>query len=311
MSGAGGFVGASLVRRLLADGHRVCALLRPGGPAWRLGDVAADVDRVEVDLLDSEATAAAVRSVRPEWAFHLAAFGGYSWEADRRRIIETNLLGTVGLLEACASEGVEAFVHAGSSSEYGFKDHAPGEDELLEPNSDYAVGKAAATLFCRYVAQREGVRAVTLRLYSAYGPWEEPKRLLPTLIAHALRGELPPLVNPDVARDFVYVEDVAEAFVLAAAKAPAGRIYNVGTGVQTTIEELVALVRRILPVEDEPQWGSMDDRVWDTGTWVANAALIRHELGWEARSDLEEGLRRTIEWLQAAPELWERYGVSL
>jgi nucleoside-diphosphate-sugar epimerase len=163
------------------------------------------------------------------------------------------------------------------------------------------VGKAASTLY----ALERG--AVVLRLYSVYGPWEEPSRLVPTLLAHGLEGELPPLVSPSVAHDFVHVDDVCEAFVVAARAEP-GRVYNVGSGRQTTLAEVVETAKRLLGIEAEPQWGSMPDRAWDTGTWVANPRRIRRELGWEARIGLEEGLARTLEWLEReAPR--ERYGV--
>ena len=111
-------------------------------------------------------------------------------------MLAVNMLGTVNLLTACLEVGFTGFVHTGSSSEYGFKDHAPREDEYLEPNSDYAVTKAAATLYCRQIAVDRGVNVTTLRLYSAYGPWEEPTRLVPTLIAKGLGGEIPELVSP-------------------------------------------------------------------------------------------------------------------
>lgn len=287
MTGAGGFVGANLVRRLVADGLRVVGLVRPGSDPWRLAGL--DVELVEADIRE------AVRGGF-DLVFHLAAHGAYSWQEDDRAILETNLLGTVNALDA----GTRVVV-AGSSSEYGPKPHAPAEDEVLEPSSAYAVGKAASTL---YAVQRG---AVVLRLYSVYGRWEEPDRLVPTLLARGLGGELPPLVSPGVARDFVHVDDVCEAFV-AAARAEPGRVYNVGSGRQTTVAEVVETARRLLGVEAKPQWGSMPDRAWDTETWVANPGRIRRELNWEARIGLEEGLAGTLEWLkrEAPPE---RYGV--
>ena len=101
------------------------------------------------------------------------------------------------LLDACAEAGVEAFVYTGSSSEYGYKDHPPREDEMLEPNSHYAITKAAATHYCQFVAVQHDINAIAVRLYSIYGPFEDPSRLMPTLIDHGLRGTLPPLVSPD------------------------------------------------------------------------------------------------------------------
>src|SRR5205085_63861 len=135
---------------------------------------------------------------------------------DLRRMIQTNLLGTVNLVEACIAAGCAAIVNTGSSSEYGFKDHAPTETEWLEPNSHYAVTKASATLFCHYTAQHWEGLLPTLRLYSVYGPYEEPSRLLPTVILHGLQNRLPPLVNPEIARDYIAVDDVCDAYLLAA-----------------------------------------------------------------------------------------------
>jgi nucleoside-diphosphate-sugar epimerase len=287
VTGAGGFVGANLVRRLVADGVSVVALVRPGSDAWRLDGL--DVGVVEADVRESV-------PVGFDVVFHLAAHGAYSWQENEPTIRDTNVLGTRNAMAAG-----ERVVVAGSSSEYGLKQHAPAEDEPLEPNSPYAEAKAEAT----ELALEEG--AVVLRLYSAYGPWEEPNRLVPTLLANAVRGELPPLVSPRVARDFVYVDDICEAFV-AAADAEPGRVYNVGSGRQTTVAQIVETVRTLAAVEAEPQWGSIPNRQWDTETWVSNPERIRRELGWEPRIDLEEGLRRTLDWLRTeAPR--ERYGL--
>jgi UDP-glucose 4-epimerase len=301
VTGAGGFVGANLVRRLLRDGHEVAAAVRQ--ERWRLQGVNARL--VEVELRDAEAVRARVAELRPEWVFHLAAHGAYSWQIDRAAIYETNILGTANLLDACTEAAVDAAVLAGSSSEYGFKDHAPSENELPEPNSDYAVAKAAATLVGGHIARARGLRVTTLRLYSVYGPWEDPNRLVPTLVAQGLEGRLPPLVDPDVARDLVYVDDVCDAFTLAAERGSG--VYNLGSGVQTTIAEIVAVAREVLGIAEEPQWGTMANRRWDTSVWVANSRRIRDELGWRPAVDLREGFERTVSWLRSEPALLERY----
>jgi len=311
VTGAGGFVGAGLARRLLDEGHEVTALVRPGSDPWRLRGMRRAAPLAEVDLRDAEAVGRAVRTARPEWVFHLAAHGAYSWQADPRGIFETNVLGLINLASACLETDFESLVNAGSSSEYGFKDHAPAEDELPEPNSEYAVTKASAMLLCGFLARRHGRRLSTLRLYSVYGPWEDPRRLVPTLAARGLQGELPPLVSPETGRDFVYLDDACDAF-LAAASAPdaAGAVYNVGTGRQTTIREAVEVARRVLDIDAEPEWGTHEDRSWDTSVWVADPARIQRELGWRPRVDFENGFRRTVEWLRADPELARRYGLE-
>lgn len=188
------------------------------------------------------------------------------------------MLGLINLASACLETDFESLVNAGSSSEYGFSDHAPAEDELPEPNSEYAVTKASATLLCGFLARRHGRRLSTLRLYSVYGPWEGPRRLVPTLVARGLQGELPSLVSPETGRDFVYLDDACDAFLAAAAAAApetAGAVYNVGTGRQTTIREAVEVARRVLDIDAEPDWGTHEGRAWDTSVWVADPSRIQ------------------------------------
>lgn len=313
VTGAAGFVGANLTQRLVGDGHEVHLLLRPDHDLWRLADVVGDLRVHHVALEDLDDVRAAIRRIDPAWAFHLAAHGAYPDQTDFRRMVETNVLGTMNLIEALVDRGTEAVVNTGSSSEYGFKDHPPEEDEPLEPNSHYAVTKAAATMYCHQVGAQHGFRLCTLRLYSVYGPFEEPRRLWPTLLIRALGGRLPPLVGPDVARDYVYADDVVEAYLLAASAPDVepGAVYNVGTGVQTTLAELVQICRRTLGVEEEPRWGTMPERTWDTDTWVANVTRIGRTLGWRPRTSVADGVSRFVDWFRQHPDLAARYERAL
>jgi dolichol-phosphate mannosyltransferase len=312
VTGASGFVGANLTRRLLADGHEVHLLLRPGFQSWRVSGIREQVRIHEIDLLDADALERVVASVRPEWVFHLAAHGAYSWQDDFPQILATNLHATIHLVQACLKTGVEAFIHAGSSSEYGLKDHAPAESEGLEPNSHYAVAKAAAALYCQFVARRDGAPISTLRLYSAYGPYEDPQRLVPMLVRRGLAGEFPPLVAPETARDYVYVDDIVEAFILAAIRARnhPGAIYNIGSGMQTQLGEVVEVVRRVLRIASEPEWSSMPQRRWDTSVWVADPQHAADQLGWKAAVSFEEGFRRTVAWFRSEPWITPHYAAN-
>ena len=312
VTGAGGFVGANLVRTLRDAGHDVTAWVRPDGDEWRLEGLSGDVNVVPVDLLDGDAISRAVDATKPEWIFHLAAHGAYSWQRDSERIMQTNLVSTVRLLAACERHGFDAFIHAGSSSEYGFQDHAPREHELVEPNSDYAVMKASATLHGRFVAQRDDFHVVTLRLYSVYGPWEQPGRLMPTLVARGLGGELPPLVAPETPRDFISARDTDRAFIAAAEKTdlPRGTVLNIGSGKQTTLREVVEIARAELGIEAEPVWGTEPQRAWDAAVWVSDPSSAAELLGWRAEDDLATGFHALASWLREREDLWSRFEIT-
>ncbi len=309
ITGASGFVGANLARRMLKDGHKVCLLLRNQSDTWRLDDLIDEFETVRLDMLDYNQVSNTVSFFKPELIFHLAVSGAYSWQTDWNEIVDTNLRSTINLVEACAKVGFDCFVNTGSSSEYGFYDHAPQENEPVEPNSYYAITKAAGTMTCRHVASRDSLKIPTLRLYSVYGPYEDPRRLMPTLIKKGLAGELPPLVDPSIARDYVYIDDVVEAY-LSVCKTNLeehGAVFNVGTGVQTSIEEIVSIARKELKIEAEPSWGSMENRVWDSSIWVANNEKIKSSLDWTPVNSVAQGFHKFCLWVRENERLHERY----
>ena len=300
ITGGSGFIGANLVRRALEDGHDVHLILRPGHAPWRLQEIVNAVHVHQAGIEDADAVRRIVHAVRPDWVFHLAAYGAYSNQTGMARMVSTNLLGWVALLDACAGVGAEAIVHTGSSSEYGARRTPASETDMVEPNSDYAVTKAAATHYGQLAARTRDLPVTTLRLYSAYGPFEEPTRLIPTLLTHALRGSLPPLVSPETPRDFVYVGDMVDAMLAVAASkdVPQAAIYNISTGIETRLRDIVSLVRQKLNVAVEPQWGSMPARAWDVDVWSGSNEKIAREIGWTPKTSLSDGLDKTLEWMR-------------
>jgi dolichol-phosphate mannosyltransferase len=299
VTGASGFVGANLFRTLAAIRDDVYAVVRRGRN-WRLADVR-DEQLIAVDLNDDAATKNLVDGIGPQTVFHCAAYGAYSFEKDAGLMYQTNFQSIVNLTGLLAKRTCAAFVHAGSSSEYGSNCSAPSEDEALLPNSHYAVSKGAVASYLLYMGKHSNFPCANLRLYSVYGPYEDTSRLIPTLLHNALAGKLPPFVDPRTSRDFVHVDDVSAAFVCAAtAMRPAiyGESFNIGTGVKTTIAELADVTRRIFGVNAEPKFGSMEGRAWDLPDWYADPAKAIAQLGWKPEIGLEQGLRTTAEWIK-------------
>lgn len=302
VTGGTGFVGANLVRALLQQGQEVYCLVRPAHKTWRLLDVLDRIHFRQVDLAEHQAVKDAVREISPHWIFDFVAYGAYPTQFGVEQMIRTNLQGTVNLAQACLDSGCESFIHAGSSSEYGFKDHAPPESELPEPNSDYAVSKCAATLYCGYMARAHQAPISTVRLYSVYGPWEEPTRLIPSLVMHGLAGKLPPLADPATSRDFIYIDDVVAACLQIARKPQVpGTVFNLGTSVETNLLQVVNIARDLLQISEQPQWGTMDSRSWDTAIWRADISRMKNELGWTPEINLKDGMRRMVEFVRTTP----------
>ncbi len=293
-------MGAVLARRLLADGQEVHVLLKSATTRWRLADVQQGLRLHEVDLKDEEGLRRAAEAIKPEVVYHLAAHGAYPFQTDPDGIIATNILGTWNLIKALSRTDYEVFVNTGSSSEYGFKDFAMRETDLLEPNSYYAVAKCAQTLLCQHVARTEKKPITTFRLFSVYGPYEEPSRLVPTLIQRCLQGQDLSLVPPETARDFVYVEDVVDAFLRTAELSKLrGDIFNIGTGVQSTIRDVVEAIVQHTGARVETRWGAMQPRIWDSSTWVADCTKAKTLLGWRAKTSLNDGLGRTVAFVRS------------
>lgn len=314
VTGGTGFVGANLVHRLLDNGYNVHLLVRASHQTWRIQTIQDKLDLHIADLSDETAVKRIIQVVKPQWIFHLATYGAYSWQKHTRQTIDTNLIGTVNLVNACLDVGFEAFINLGSSSEYGFKDHAPSEDEIVRPNSDYAVMKSAATNYCQYVAYRDSVPIYTLRLYSVYGAYEEPNRLIPSLLIHGLQGKLPDLVSPHIGRDFIHINDVLDAcfaVVNRATELENGAIFNVGSGIQTTLENAVSAILYMFDLDIQPEWDSMQNQDWDTSIWVANIDKIKTHLDWMPKNSFEQGLKQTINWMNTTPGMLDYYQSKL
>ena len=297
--GASGFIGANLMRSLMTVRGDVFGTTTRK-PAWRLADLPDDHVRM-VDLLIESNLESLLATVRPRTIFHCVAYGAYSFETDSQLIYRTNFQFVTRLLPLLESRSVASYVHAGSSSEYGDNAAGPREGDPTAPNSDYAVSKVAAANLIHYYGKRRVFPCANLRLYSVFGPLEDSARLIPSVVRHGMDGAYPEFVNPAVSRDFVYVDDVSEAFIdtaLNLTSADFGESFNIGTGRKTAIGEVAATARKLFGIAAEPVF-TMPERSWDLPEWYANIDKTRQRLGWGPRTTFEQGLQKTIDWYEA------------
>jgi nucleoside-diphosphate-sugar epimerase len=306
VTGASGFIGANLCRRLLDLGAEVHALVRPGSDRWRLAGMEGSIFVHEVDITDRTGLHGLVREVRPRIVYNLATHGAYSQQTSADKIILTNIFGLWNMITACEEVDYDLFVNTGSSSEYGFKDHAMRENDSLEPNSYYAVAKAAQSMLGQYYSRHRDRAFVTLRPFSVYGRYEESSRLFPTLMFAALDRRPIKMVSPDTSRDFIHIDDLLDPFLLVDKLAPLrSEVINIGSGVQTSMKDLVDIVSEESGSDVQAEWSGMEKRIWDTSSWVADVSKARRLLQWQPRITLREGVRDCLAWFGANGGLYK------
>lgn len=301
VTGAGGFVGACLARRLVKEGAEVHVLTRPSSSnRWRITDLLPFVREHPVSVLDEPGVRAVFRAVRPHVVANCATVGGYPFQQDAGEIVRVNVLGTLNVLRAALDTGFDCFIQMGSSSEYGHKDAPMRETDSLEPVGAYAAAKGGATLLCQGLARACEVNVAVIRLFSVYGPYEEPTRLIPSMIRSCLEGRDPEVTRGEQVRDFVFTDDVVD-LCMAVSRSPrvAGEILNAGTGVQHSVRHVVERIVALSGAVVRPRWGALPTRAFETTRWVADPSKSARLLGWRPATSLDEGLARTIAWQRA------------
>lgn len=279
VTGATGFVGASLVKRLLNErNHDVHIVIRGSSDTWRLRDVWDQITQVHYASLDNRSEVESVmKQSKPEIVYHLATFGGFPGQTDQEMTVSMNLNGTIYLVDSALEHGVQQFINTGSSSEYGLKDLPMKESDSCNPLNLYGITKLAATNYCYMIGKQQNtMRLCTLRLFSPYGDLEDPNRLYPNIKSALVKQVSPRLSRPDSVRDFIPIEMVEKVYLnIIGLTYKNGDIINVGSGQQRTIAEFyehVASQLNLLPIP--PTWGAASPRNLEPKTWVADTEKL-------------------------------------
>lgn len=308
ISGATGFVGANLVRFLVKKNYPIHVLVRKTSNFWRIKDLISKISLWQVDLLEKELLAKTVKKINPRVIFHLANAPLYLGQPSSvKSYIEANLVGTINMIEACQDINYQCFINTGSSAEYGPKEKPMKEDNLCQPRSLYAVTKLAATNYASFVGKIEKKPIITLRLFSPFGPYDDPKRLMVEVIYNALKNKNIFLSRADLVRDYVYIDDVTRAYYLAitAAEKYPGEIFNLGMGRQTTIKKVVETTLDLTSSSSKISWDVFPSRDFESSIWQADLKKTEKCLNWRPEFSLKEGLKKTIDWFKKNLSLYE------
>jgi nucleoside-diphosphate-sugar epimerase len=298
ITGGTGFLGANLVRALIDLGQRPHLLVRPDANRWRLSGLEHLLHFHDAELLDLPSVRQAVAACRPKVIYHLAGYGVLPSQKDRAGIFAGNVLATANLLAALEDCDYDCLVHAGSSAEYGPKDGPLLETDPIQPNTDYGAAKACATLLCQ-AEKHKGRRVTTVRVFTAFGPWETLPRLVPYLMDRCRARRTPELSSGEQQRDFIFVEDVVTLLMSAAANpGAAGQVLHAATGKLISVRQVTELVIAVAGVKIAPVFGVVPRRVGEPDRWAASIERTTALTGWRPRFDLAAGLRRMWEWHQ-------------
>lgn len=309
VTGAGGFIGSHLAERLVELGASARALVHYNAlGTWGWLDHSATRDQIEViagDVCDRDSVEQAMRGV--EIVFHLAALIAipYSYHAPIS-YVRTNIEGTLNVLQCARALEVERVVHTSTSEVYGTARYVPiDEAHPLRGQSPYSASKIGADQIAEAFHLSFNLPLVTVRPFNTFGPRQSARAIIPTIISQCLAGRTVHLGNLHPTRDLSYVANTVDGFLLAASTPEAiGRTINLGSGHEISIGDLVNLISRLMgqKIDVKSDERRMRPDKSEVERLLANNGLARTLLGWEPVVGLEEGLTRTIEWVQQHPE---------
>ena len=319
VTGGGGFIGSRLCERLVQSGATVRAFVRYTSRA-EIGllrflepDILKKVEIIRGDLRDFSAVEQASRGV--DIVFHLGALISipYSY-VHPVETVQTNVLGTLNILEACRKSGAK-LVHTSTSEVYGTALRVPiDEDHPLQGQSPYSASKIGADKLVESYFRSFGLPTVTVRPFNTYGPGQSTRAVIPTIITQALAGGVVHLGNLDAIRDFTYLDDTVEGFLLTAqADTWNGETYNLGSGEEISIGAIAALIFRLMGKQAEIQLekSRLRPEKSEVLRLISDNRKAKLELGWQPTVGMEEGLQRTIRWIGEHLDLYqpEEYGL--
>jgi nucleoside-diphosphate-sugar epimerase len=295
ITGAGGFIGSQVVRKVLQDGHAVVAVLRPGESPERLIDCLDSVSLVHCDLCDGDAVRRLVSGTRPENAIHLAWYlePGKYWQAgENLDCVRISLC----LAQALAEAGCSRFVGAGTCAEYDWDYGFLSESVTpLKPRSLYGICKNATREILQAFCAQAGMGFAWTRFFYLYGPTEAKERLIPYVVLTLLKGEVAKCTRGEQIRDFLHVEDAASA-VWAVAKSNLSGPVNVGSGQPIKVRTIVETIAQYLQREENVALGALPTDPQEPLLLLADVRRLASVVGWKPFLTLKEGVAKTCEW---------------
>lgn len=297
VTGASGFVGASLVNRLVRDGHEVLALVRPLSSLWRLEASKSKIQFVVADLSTISTVKEKICSFKPDVVFHLAWKGGNSRKFldDDSQILD-NLPGSLELVKITHEAGSSCFMYLGSCVEYGRYQIPVKESDATEPKNLYGLSKLTTLKLSEELCVLYGIRFAAVRLFWAYGPMDDTNRMIPSVTEKLIVGERPSLTGGEQLWDFLYIDDVIDGLLAIVQTSRAEGIYNLGSGCPISIREVVSMIRDNVDPKLELGFGEVPYAPDQVMHLQADITKLSQATAWRPRTTIADGIQQTVAW---------------
>lgn len=303
ITGASGFIGSHLVKRMVEQNAQVYVIAREGSDLWRIEDLVRDIRVCRIDVRDSENTDMCIRNTKPDYIFNMAAYGVDARQNDYFIAADTNIIGTMNMLNSLIPLGCKKFINIGTCMEYGDKKDIIREDCHLEPFNIYGSTKAASTMLSHQIAAENDIDIVTLRAFGVFGENEGSHKFFPHIILSLLKNTDVNLTGCEQYRDYCYVENIIDGLVLAALDDTLrNEILNIGTGVIFQLKYYVDKIYKKMEAAGNPKYGAVPYRSGEVWKPHPDVSKIKRVLKWEPRIGFDEGLDRTINWYKKNKE---------
>lgn len=299
VTGANGFIGSHIVNRMAGYGCEVHAFVRESSDLWRLDEVRDSLNLAYIDLRDGAEVFKQVARIKPDYIFHMAAYGVDSRQKDYVKAAETNIIGTINLVSAAAAIGCEKFLNAGTSMQYGNKNKAIAENDTYSPSNIYGSTKAASTLTAHQIAMENKLDIVTLIPFGVFGEKEGSHKFFPHVILSALGDRDIKLSPCDQFRDYCYIDNIVDGFTAAALEGSLeNEIFNIGSGASYPLRHYVDLIMIRIESAGKVLYGAVGHRENDLWNPRPDISKISTVLGWKPKVSLEDGIEKTIGWFR-------------
>ena len=301
ITGATGFIGSHLTRKLTEEGFEVGIIKRENSNIRRISDLIKNLSIYDADLRDIHEVSKVISHFKPEVIFHLATYYAVEHKSEEVSLmLDTNVLGTINLLEASKKYNVKLFINTSSCFVYQESKNKLRENTGLGPINLYALTKIQAEQACSFYTEKYGLGTITFRLFPPYGPADHERRLIPYTIKNFFKGKKIKLTTGKQRWDFVYVDDIIEAYfkLLNIPDLPIKHeIFNIGTGNAISIREVISQLKEIIGSSIEPEWGAIPHRKNEVWFICADISKTKGFLKWKPKTQiLQEGLKLTVNW---------------